>query len=63
MDAGSVLAGQDAALQKKVANLIDHCSSIADKARSDPVQRFQKRSTTGKRRRFTVVLGLEFAPI
>ena len=31
----------DPAFQKKTANLIDHCSPLADKARSHPVQRLQ----------------------
>ena len=31
----------DAALQKKAANLIDHCGPLADQARPDPVQGLQ----------------------
>ena len=31
----------DAALEKKAANLIDHCGPLADQARPDPVQRLQ----------------------
>ena len=31
----------DAALQKKAANLIDHCGPLADQARPYPVQRLQ----------------------
>ena len=35
------LPDDDAALQEKAANLIDHCGPFADKARSYPVQRLQ----------------------
>jgi hypothetical protein len=35
------LSDDDAALQKKAANLIDHCGPLADQARPDPVQRLQ----------------------
>ena len=35
------LSDDDAALQKKAANLIDHCGPLADEARPDPVQRLQ----------------------
>jgi hypothetical protein len=35
------LPDDDAALQEKAANLIDHCGPFADKARPYPVQRLQ----------------------
>src|SRR6202451_1578116 len=35
------LSDDDAALEKKAANLIDHCGPLADQARADPVQRLQ----------------------
>src|SRR5215469_18195010 len=35
------LPDNDAALQEKTANLIDHCGPFADKARPHPVQRLQ----------------------
>src|SRR6202051_1561591 len=35
------LPDNDAAVQKKAANLIDRCSSVADQARPHPVQRLQ----------------------
>ena len=35
------LPNDDAALQKKAANLIDHCGPFADKARPHPVQCLQ----------------------
>ena len=35
------MSDDDAALEKKAANLIDHCGPLADQARPDPVQRLQ----------------------
>src|SRR5215831_14891156 len=43
----SPLPDDDAALQEKAANLIDHCGPFADKARPHPVQRLQIKSLIG----------------